>query len=98
MFVALLAVAGDGLYYVFGVHLPGRERAGARDEIERWEQRLATARRCLLGESPASPTPSEALAVYEMSHDVDHHVCTPAISNLSRGDAEDTGLRAVELA
>jgi hypothetical protein len=97
IFVAVAALLGGGLYFLFGVHLPGKAHAGARDEIERWEERFAKARRCLLGETPVSSSNSEQLAVFELANEIaDRRPCTPLISGLGRGDADDTGIEAVE--
>ena len=94
--VAALAVAG-GAYYLFTVYLPQEKRGPAQAEIARWEGRLAEARACLLGPTPASSDTREALAIHELAPDPwDRIKCTQLISKLSRGETEDTGMLDVE--
>ncbi|HSK02667.1 MAG TPA: hypothetical protein VK932_15555, partial [Kofleriaceae bacterium] len=91
--------AAGGAYYLLAVYLPQQKRVPARAELARWEERLAAARGCLLGESPASANTREALALRELSPDPwNRGTCTQLISTLSRGETEDTGLPAVEAA
>jgi hypothetical protein len=96
---AVVAAAAGGGYYFFKVYRPNHEIAGAQSEIARWETRFSAARECLLGPPPGSSKTSEALAIREMSPDPwDRTSCTPLIGKLSRGDAPDTGVPAVEQA
>ncbi|MBS1120988.1 MAG: hypothetical protein H6Q90_3216 [Deltaproteobacteria bacterium] len=96
---AVVGLVGGGAYYFFKVYAPGETRQGAQAEIERWEHRFSKARACLLGATPASSRPVEALALRELSPDPwDRGTCTRLVSELSRGDAEDTGLIEVEQA
>lgn len=93
---ALLLVAG-GLGYYVKVYQPKAQREAARGEITRWEQRVAAAHTCLLGEKPASTNPGEALAVRELAPDPwDRASCTKLVGKLARGVAEDTGLMPIE--
>src|SRR5215212_3594953 len=92
---ALAAIAGA--YYLLAIYLPQQKRGPARVEIARWEERLAAARACLLGEAPASSDTREALAIRGLSPDPwNRGTCTQLISRLSRGETEDTGMPAVE--
>jgi hypothetical protein len=94
--VAVIALAG-GAYYFLGVYLPKQKRVPAQEEIARWEERLASARACLLGDAPASGNTREALAIRELAPDPwNRRTCTQLIGKLSRGETEDTGLPAVE--
>ena len=97
MFVGLALLLGGGIYYVFGVHSPKRDTRLASEEIERWEVRAAKVRTCLLGATPASPSAAEAMAIRDLSNNPpEFKKCTALISELSRGNAEDTGLKEVE--
>jgi len=98
IFVAAAALLGGGLYFLFGMFLPGRARHGAQAEIERWELRLDKARACLVGDTPSSPDFGEALAIHALGNEVDRRTCTPAISDLARNATEDTGVPKVEAA
>lgn len=94
--LAVIALAG-GAYYFLGVYLPAQKRVPAQEEIARWEERLAAARGCLLGEEVAPGSVREALAIRELSPDPwNRSTCTQLIGKLSRGETEDTGLPAVE--
>jgi hypothetical protein len=94
--VAAIAAAG-GAYYLLAIYLPQQKRGPARAEIARWEERLAAARACLLGDTPGSSSTREALAIRELSPDPwNRGTCTQLISKLSRGETEDTGLPAAE--
>jgi hypothetical protein len=94
--VAALAVAG-GAYWLFTIYLPQEKRGPAQAEITRWEGRLAEARACLLGPSPASSNTREALAIRELAPDPwNRTTCTQLIGKLSRGETEDTGILDVE--
>jgi hypothetical protein len=95
--VALIA-AGAGYYY-FAIHQPAQQLDEARAEIATWEERYQQARDCLLGKTPGSTKTSEALAIREMAPDPwERGKCTPLISKLSRGEANETGVDAVEAA
>jgi hypothetical protein len=95
--VAAVIAVGGGAYYLLAIRAPQQQRAAAQAEIARWEERLAAARACLLGDAPASPRIREALAIRELSPDPwNRGSCTQLISRLSRGETEDTGLPAVE--
>ena len=97
MFLGLAAVVGGGLYFFYGVHTPGRDFRLAREEIERWQTRADKVRTCLLGTAPASPIAAEALAIRELTNNPpEFKKCTAGIGELSRGDAEDTGIKEVE--
>ncbi len=97
IFVIVGLLAGGGGFYFFKVYQPAQDLKKAQDEITAWEERFQKVRDCLLGKTPASSKTSEALAIREMNPDPwDRQRCTPLISKLSRGDAEDTGNRAVE--
>jgi hypothetical protein len=98
--VAVVAViAAGGGYYYFGVFRPNQVKAAARDEVSAWEKRWSTARGCLLGAAPRSAKTSEALAIHELEPDPwDRGACTGLMAKLTRGDAPDSGIRAVEIA
>jgi hypothetical protein len=92
-----IAVLVCGAVFFHRFYMPGRERAHAREEVQRWEARLAEARTCLLGDTPASGDSAEALAVRELAPDPwNRTTCTTLIGKLTRGEAEDTGIPAVE--
>ncbi len=96
--VAAIALAG-GAYYLLAIYLPAQKRGPARAELARWEERLAAARACLLGDAPGSPSTREALAIRELSPDPwTRSTCTQLIGQLARGETEDTGMPAVETA
>ncbi len=91
------AVIGGGVYYVLRTRAPGRNYDPARAEIERWEERANKMRTCVLGTSPASPIAAEALAIRELTNNSPElKKCTASISELSRGDAPDSGIKEVE--
>jgi len=91
------AVIGGGVYYVLRTRAPGRNYDAARAEIERWEERANKMRTCLLGTTPASAIAAEALAIRELTNNSpEFKKCTASISELSRGDAPDTGIKDVE--
>lgn len=99
IFAAVAAVAGGAGYYFFQIHQPAQRLEDARAEIAVWEARYQEARGCLLGKTPASAKTSEALAIREMDPDPwDRGRCTPVVGKLSRGEANDTGVDAVEAA
>jgi hypothetical protein len=99
IFAVVALIAGGAGFYFFKVHQPAQELKGAQEEIVAWEARYQQARDCLLGKSPGSTKTSEALAIREMAPDPwDRGKCTPLVSKLSRGDANDTGVAAVEAA
>jgi len=90
-------VAGGAGYYYFKVWRPAQDLENAQDEIAGWEKRFQGVRDCLLGKTPGSSKTSEALAIREMAPDPwDRGRCTPLISKLNRGEAPDTGIRAIE--
>ncbi len=94
---AVVVLLGGGGFYFFKVYQPAETQRRAQAEIERWELRLAKARACLLGSTPGSSNVVEALAIRELSPDPwDRGTCTKLVSELSRGDAEDSGLLEVE--
>jgi hypothetical protein len=93
--IGVLAVGGG--YYFFKVYQPRQDLKSAQHEITGWEERYQKARDCLLGKSPGSSKTSEALAIREMSPDPwEPGGCTALISKLSRGEAPETGIKAVE--
>ena len=99
IFGAVMAIAAGAGFYFYKVYRPAEIRENAQDEIVRWEARFAAARWCLLGPEPASSKTSEALAIREMAPDPwDRGSCTKLISKLSRGEAPESGLPAVEAA
>ena len=99
IFAVVALIAGGAGFYFFAVYQPGQQLEAARTEIAGWEARYQDARRCLLGTSPGSTKTSEALAIREMAPDPwDRKSCTPLVSKLSRGIANDTGVEAVEAA
>src|SRR5512139_985450 len=97
IFAAVLLLAGGAGYYFFKVYTPAKELKAAQDEVAGWEARFTAARDCLLGKTPGSAKTSEALAIHEMAPDPwDRGRCTPLIGKLTRGEADDTGIPAVE--
>ncbi len=98
IFVGMAALLAGGLYIVFGIYVPNHERARARIEIDRWEKRYEHARTCLVGDHPASSDLAQSLAIRELSQEVDRTACTKEVSELTRGDAVDTGIPDVERA
>ncbi len=99
IFGVVALVAGGGGFYFLRVYQPAQQLAAAREEIAAWEARYQEARDCLLGKSPGSTKTSEALAIREMAPDPwDRGKCTPIVSKLSRGVANDTGVETVEAA
>lgn len=99
IFAAVLLLAGGAGFYFFKIYRPAKDLEAAQDEIAAWEKRWGMARDCLLGKAPGSAKTSEALAIHEMSPDPwDRGRCTPLIGKLTRGEAPDTGDRAIETA
>ncbi len=99
IFTTVAAVCAGAGYYFFKVHQPSSRLADAREEIASWEVRWIAARDCLLGKTPMSSKVSEALAIRELAPDPwERKTCTSMISKLSRGDATDTRVTAVEAA
>ncbi len=99
IFGVVALIAGGAGFYFFKIYQPQQQLEGARAEIATWEARYQDARACLLGKSPGSTRTSEALAIREMAPDPwDRGKCTPLVSKLSRGVANDTGVEAVEAA
>ncbi len=97
IFVIIGLVAACAGFYVFKIYLPGKDLKAAQTEVVRWELRFQLALDCLLGKKPGSAKTSEALAIREMSPDPwDRGGCTPMIKKLSRGEANDTGIPALE--
>lgn len=97
MFAAVLVAAVAGGYWFFKIHQPASRLADARAEIIAWDARWIEMRNCLLGQTPGSSKVSEALAIRELSPDPwERKTCTQLISQLSRGEAEDTRVPAVE--
>jgi hypothetical protein len=99
IFAVVLLLAGGAGFYFFKVYTPAQELKQAQSEVTAWESRWGLARDCLLGKAPGSDKTSEALAIHEMSPDPwDRGRCTPLIGKLTRGEADDTGIPAVEKA
>lgn len=99
IFAAVLLVAGGAGFYFFKIYRPAQDLKNAQQEVTGWEARWGLARDCLLGKAPGSAKTSEALAIHEMSPDPwDRGHCTPLISKLTRGEADDTGIPAIERA
>jgi hypothetical protein len=97
MFVAVAVAAVGGIYYYFKIHAPKVRIADAQAEIIAWDVRWLEMRSCLLGTSPGSSKVSEALAIRELSPDPwERKTCTQLVSQLSRGEATDTRVPAVE--
>ncbi|HUJ58585.1 MAG TPA: hypothetical protein VLX92_08835 [Kofleriaceae bacterium] len=96
---AVAVIAGGAGFYFIKIYRPNQIARDAQHEIEAWEARWQAARDCLLGASPGSSRTSEALAIRELSPDPwQGGSCTQLMAKLSRGDAPDTGLPAVEAA
>lgn len=99
IFAAVALIAGGAGFYFFQIYQPAQALKAAQEEIVAWEARYQEARGCLLGKTPGSTKTSEALAIREMAPDPwDRGKCTPLVSKLSRGIANDTGVEAVEAA
>jgi hypothetical protein len=100
IFGIVALIAGAGGFYFFKVYQPAEALAAAQEEIATWEtSRYQDARGCLLGKTPGSTKTSEALAIREMAPDPwERGKCTPVVSKLARGEANDTGVEAVEAA
>lgn len=97
IFAVVLLLTGGAGFYFFKIYRPAKDLEAAHDEIANWEKRWGMARDCLLGKAPGSAKTSEALAIHEMSPDPwDRGRCTPLIAKLTRGEAPDTGIRAIE--
>ncbi|HEY5947306.1 MAG TPA: hypothetical protein VIV40_17500, partial [Kofleriaceae bacterium] len=97
IFAVVALVAGGAGFYFFKIYQPAQALKDAQAEIAAWETRYQDARGCLLGKSPGSTKTSEALAIREMAPDPwDRGKCTPLVSKLSRGPANDTGVESVE--
>jgi hypothetical protein len=97
MFAAVLVAAAAGGYWFFKIHQPASRLADAQAEIIAWDARWIEMRNCLLGQTPGSSKVSEALAIRELSPDPwERKSCTQLVSQLSRGEAEDTRVPAVE--
>ncbi|HEU0036364.1 MAG TPA: hypothetical protein VFQ53_37385 [Kofleriaceae bacterium] len=99
VFVGAAIVAGAGGFYFFGVYQPNQARGVAAEQIAFWEQRYDKARACLLGDKPASPKTSEAMAIHELTDAKWNRTsCTKLVGELTRGDQYDTGIAEVEAA
>lgn len=97
MFAAVAVAAAGGIFYFFKIHQPKQRLADAQAEITAWDARWIEMRSCLLGSAPGSSKVSEALAIRELSPDPwERKTCTQLVSRLSRGEAEDTRVPAVE--
>src|SRR4051812_6386920 len=99
IFTVVLLLAGGAGYWFFKIHTPAKELQAAQGEVTAWEARFQGARDCLLGKTPGSAKTSEALAIHEMAPDPwDRGKCTPLIGKPTRGEADDTGVPAIEKA
>lgn len=97
IFAAVGVALAGGIFYFFKVHQPSARMTDAQDEINRWDARWTEMRNCLLGPQPGSAKLAEALAIRELSPDPwERKTCTQTVSQLSRGEAEDTRVPAVE--
>jgi hypothetical protein len=97
MFAAVAVAAIAGIYWFVKIHQPAERLGDAQAEILAWDARWIQMRSCLLGASPGSSKVSEALAIRELSPDPwERKTCTQLVSQLSRGEAEDTRVPAVE--
>src|SRR5687767_10795839 len=97
MFAAVVVLSIGGIVYFKMVHEPNQRIADAQEEIRAWDGRWIAARDCLLGTTPGSSKVSEALAIRELSNDPwERKTCTQLISQLTRGEAADTRVPAVE--
>jgi hypothetical protein len=98
IFGVIGAIAAAAIYYFFEIYRPKQVLHDAQAQVEAWEARWASARGCLLGPKPASPSTREALAIHELSEQWDRGTCTPLMGKLTRGDLPNTGLSNVEAA
>src|SRR5512139_2012943 len=97
MFATVAVAAVAGIYWFVKIHQPKQRLADAQAEIIAWDARWIEMRNCLLGSSPGSAKVSEALAIRELSPDPwERKTCTQLVSQLSRGEAEDTRVPEVE--
>ena len=97
IFAAVAVVVAGGIFYFFKIHQPKQRMSDAQAEIIAWDTRWIEMRNCLLGQTPGSAKVSEALAIRELSPDPwERKTCTQLVSQLSRGEAEDTRVHAVE--
>ncbi|HEX4456014.1 MAG TPA: hypothetical protein VH143_34370 [Kofleriaceae bacterium] len=93
------AIAAAAGYYFFEVYRPSQVKAEAQAQVAEWETRWNSARGCLLGATPGSPSTREALAIHDLQPDPwDRGACTALMGKLTRGDVADTGLADVEAA
>lgn len=91
------ALAAGGIFYFLKVHQPKQRIADAQEQIATWDARYVALRECLFGKTPGSSKLSEALAIRELSPDPwERKTCTPLVSQLTRGEMEDTRVPAVE--
>ncbi len=96
---AIAAIAGGAGFWFFKIYSPSQTAKAAQAEVVAWETKWTAARACLLGPSPASRKTSEALAIRELTPDPwDRAGCAALMAKLNRGEADDTGLAAVEQA
>ncbi len=97
--VAIAAIAGGAGFWFFKIYSPSQTAKAAQTEVVAWETKWTAARTCLLGPSPASRKTSEALAIRELTPDPwDRAGCAALMAKLNRGEADDTGIDAVERA
>jgi len=97
--VAIAAIAGGAGFWFFKIYSPAQTAKAAQAEVVAWETKWTAARTCLLGPSPASRKTSEALAIRELTPDPwDRAGCAALMAKLNRGEADDTGIEAVERA
>ncbi len=104
--IVCLAGVGGAAYWFFGVRAKDNEKAVAQAEILEWEKRLASARECMFGKTPASSDSGEALAVRELppltpeeqteKEDPKKKTCATLVGAIARGVAPDTGIMPVE--
>ncbi|HEY1812185.1 MAG TPA: hypothetical protein VGG74_07490 [Kofleriaceae bacterium] len=98
IFGVIGAVAAAAIFYFFEIYRPKQVLRDAQAQVDGWEARWASARSCLLGPTPASPSTREALAIHELSEKWDRGTCTALMGKLTRGDVPNTGLPIVETA
>src|SRR6185503_1445073 len=99
IFGVIGAIAAAAIYYFFEIYRPEQVLRDAQAQVAAWEARWASARGCLLGAQPRSPSTREALIIHELAPDPwDQGACTGLMGKLTRGDVPDTGLRNVEAA
>jgi hypothetical protein len=93
----ITALAAGGIFWFLKIHQPKQRIADAQAQIQTWDGRYTALRECLFGTTPGSSKLSEALAIRELSPDPwERKTCTPLVSQLTRGEMEDTRVPAVE--